>query len=153
MDPPPQVGLKESRLLPLTQQWKLPWWRVFHQRDDGLQTGPIFAGMKALEALGNPGWGWNDFLPFMQKSETIHPPDAEQRADGADYFAAVHGFEGPVGVSFTTPFVAPALQAAGVNTSEIIYNGGGRLSQRPPASNLASAASTDCALASPSSAT
>jgi choline dehydrogenase-like flavoprotein len=24
---------------------------------------PTFAGMTALEALGNPGWGWNDFLP------------------------------------------------------------------------------------------
>ncbi|KAJ6505769.1 alcohol oxidase [Mycena vitilis] len=79
---------------------------------------PTFAGMSMLEALGNPGWGWNDFLPFMQKSETFTPPNAEQRADGADYVAVVHGFSGPVGVSFATPLVAPALQAAAITTSE-----------------------------------
>ncbi|KAJ7623032.1 alcohol oxidase [Mycena polygramma] len=82
---------------------------------------PTFAGMSAVEALGNPGWGWNDFLPFMQKSETFTPPNAEQRADGADYVAVVHGFSGPVGVSFATPLVAPAMQAAAVNTSEVVY--------------------------------
>ncbi|KAJ7611557.1 alcohol oxidase [Mycena polygramma] len=82
---------------------------------------PTFAGMSAVEALGNPGWGWNDFLPFMQKSETFTPPNAEQRADGADYIAVVHGFSGPVGVSFATPFVAPVMQAAAVNTSEVVY--------------------------------
>ncbi|KAJ7271467.1 alcohol oxidase [Mycena rebaudengoi] len=82
---------------------------------------PTFAGMTALEALGNPGWGWNDFLPFMQKSETFTPPNAAQRADGADYIAVVHGFSGPVGVSFATPLVAPLMQAAAVNTSEDVY--------------------------------
>ncbi|KAJ3725319.1 hypothetical protein C8R42DRAFT_640200 [Lentinula raphanica] len=28
----------------------------------GTSTRPTFAGMDAIEALGNPGWGWNDFL-------------------------------------------------------------------------------------------
>ncbi|KAJ3717933.1 hypothetical protein C8R42DRAFT_741530 [Lentinula raphanica] len=28
----------------------------------GNSTRPTFAGMDAIEALGNPGWGWNDFL-------------------------------------------------------------------------------------------
>jgi choline dehydrogenase len=57
----------------------------------------------------------------MQKSETFALPNAEQRADGADYIAAVHGFEGPVGVSYAIPFVAPELQNAAINTSEIVY--------------------------------
>lgn len=57
----------------------------------------------------------------MQKSETFTPPNAEQLADGANYIASVHGFEGPVGVSFAIPFVAPAMQAAAVNTSELVY--------------------------------
>ncbi|KAF7366011.1 Alcohol oxidase [Mycena venus] len=118
MDAPPQVGLNDTRLLPLTHGRCLGGGSSINAM---MGSRPTFAGMKALEALGNPGWGWNDFLPFMQKSETFHPPNAEQHADGADYFAAVHGFDGPVGVSFATPFVAPALQAAGVNTSEVIY--------------------------------
>ncbi|KAJ7215341.1 alcohol oxidase [Mycena pura] len=118
MDAPPQVGSNGTRLIPLTHGGCLGGGSSINAM---MGSRPTFAGMEAVEALGNPGWGWNDFLPFMQKSETFHPPNAEQRADGADYIAAVHGFDGPVGVSFATPFVAPALQAAGVNTSEIIY--------------------------------
>ncbi|KAF7366204.1 Alcohol oxidase [Mycena venus] len=118
MDAPPQLGSNGTRLLQLTHGSCLGGGSSINAM---MGSRPTFAGMQAVEALGNPGWGWNDFLPFMQKSETFHPPNAEQRADGADYFAAVHGFDGPVGVSFATPFVAPAMQAAGVNTSEIIY--------------------------------
>lgn len=57
----------------------------------------------------------------MQRSETFTPPNAEQRADGADYLAVVHGFDGPVGVSFGRPLVAPAMQNAAINTSETVY--------------------------------
>ncbi|KAJ3836424.1 hypothetical protein F5878DRAFT_260081 [Lentinula raphanica] len=32
---------------------------------------PTFAGMDAIAALGNPGWGWNDFLPYMKNSESL----------------------------------------------------------------------------------
>ncbi|KAJ7189286.1 alcohol oxidase [Mycena filopes] len=120
METPPQIGTNGTRV------------RV-HPQAHGMCLGgsssinammgsrPTFAGMRALEALGNPGWGWNEFLPFMQKSETFTPPNTAQRADGADYFAAVHGFDGPVGVSFATPFVAPAMQNAAVNTTERVY--------------------------------
>ncbi|KAF8827237.1 hypothetical protein HHX47_DHR5000919 [Lentinula edodes] len=86
---------------------------------------PTFAGMSAIEALGNPGWGWNDFLPYMQKSETFHPPNPTQRAEGADFIAVVHGFDGPVGVSesFAQPLIAPTLQNAAKNTTNTVFEG------------------------------
>jgi len=57
----------------------------------------------------------------MQRSETFTPPDAEQVADGAGFNASVHGFQGPVGVSFANPLVAPEMQFAAKNTTEIVY--------------------------------
>ncbi|KAF5366518.1 hypothetical protein D9757_012187 [Collybiopsis confluens] len=89
---------------------------------------PTFAGMSAVEALGNPGWGWNEFLSYMQKSETFDPPDPTQRAEGADYIEVVHGFNGPVGVSFAHPLSAPELQAAAKATTNKVFNGSVALS-------------------------
>ncbi|KAJ3769878.1 alcohol oxidase [Lentinula raphanica] len=82
---------------------------------------PTFASMNAIEALGNPGWGWNDFLPYMQKSETFTPPSPSQVEVGANYLAAVHGYDGPVGVSFPRLFLAPALQSIAKNTTQIVF--------------------------------
>ncbi|KAJ6448329.1 alcohol oxidase [Mycena sanguinolenta] len=118
MDAPPQVGFPTLRLQPLIHGSCLGGGSSINAL---MGSRPTFAGMSAVEALGNAGWGWNDFLPFMQKSETFTPPNAQQRADGADYIAVVHGFEGPVGVSFAIPFVAPVMQNAAINTSEIVY--------------------------------
>ncbi|KAF5381445.1 hypothetical protein D9757_009022 [Collybiopsis confluens] len=83
---------------------------------------PTFAGMNAVEALGNPGWGWNNFLPYMQKSETFTPPDPIQITEGADYIASVHGFSGPVGVSFAQPLVAPKMQGAAKSTVKSVFD-------------------------------
>ncbi|KAF5360138.1 hypothetical protein D9758_011326 [Tetrapyrgos nigripes] len=82
---------------------------------------PTLAGMNAVEALGNPGWGWDDFLPMMQRSETFTPPNAQQMALGASFNASVHGTSGPVGVSFPNPMLAPQVQNAAKNTTENIY--------------------------------
>lgn len=57
----------------------------------------------------------------MERSETFFPPDAAQVADGADFNASVHGFTGPVGVSFANPLIAPEMQFAAKNTSETVY--------------------------------
>ncbi|KAF5355598.1 hypothetical protein D9757_012811 [Collybiopsis confluens] len=82
---------------------------------------PTLVGMRAVEALENPGWGWDAFLPYMQKSETFTPPDPIQMAEGASYIPSVHGFGGPVGVSFSQPLVAPAVQDAARSTVESAF--------------------------------
>ncbi|THU89701.1 alcohol oxidase [Dendrothele bispora CBS 962.96] len=82
---------------------------------------PTLAGMNAVEALGNPGWGWDEFLTFMQQSETFTPPNPQQVAQGASFNASVHGTNGPVGVSFTNPLLAPQVQFAAKNATESVY--------------------------------
>ena len=52
--------------------------------------------------LGNPGWSWDDMLPYFKKSETYSPIQssaiAEQYSTRED--TSVHGYAGPVNVSF-----------------------------------------------------
>ncbi|RDA88884.1 hypothetical protein CP532_5466 [Ophiocordyceps camponoti-leonardi (nom. inval.)] len=61
------------------------------------------------EALGNPGWGWLDLLPFFKKSETFHPPPcpppplAHQTIDNdanISYDSTLLGSSGPIHVSY-----------------------------------------------------
>ncbi|RCI16943.1 hypothetical protein L249_1759 [Ophiocordyceps polyrhachis-furcata BCC 54312] len=56
------------------------------------------------EALGNPGWGWLDLLPFFMKSETFHPPPPTQQAVDNDanisYDSTLLGSSGPIHVSY-----------------------------------------------------
>ncbi|WP_295311964.1 choline dehydrogenase [Roseobacter sp.] len=51
------------------------------------------------EAMGNPGWGWKDVLPFFRKSET--------NDRGAD---DLRGGSGPLHVSTMDPFLHPMCQ-------------------------------------------
>lgn len=52
--------------------------------------------------LGNPGWSWNDMLPYFKKSETYSPVQSSDI--GGQYSTredkSVHGYAGPVNVSF-----------------------------------------------------
>ncbi len=47
------------------------------------------------KALGNPGWGWDEVLPFYKKSEDF------------DRYSAHHGRGGPQHVTEITPYVHP----------------------------------------------
>jgi choline dehydrogenase-like flavoprotein len=63
---------------------------------------PSRTGLSAWEALGNPGWGWEDFEPYVRKFHTGTPPSETVRA----FFAGMvsekedQGSDGPVQVSF-----------------------------------------------------
>ncbi|KAI0033898.1 glucose oxidase [Vararia minispora EC-137] len=48
----------------------------------------------------NKGWNWDGLFPYMKKAEDFTPPNATQRAAGADDVAAYHGFGGPVKTGF-----------------------------------------------------
>jgi choline dehydrogenase len=52
--------------------------------------------------LGNPGWSWDDLLPYFKKSETYSPMRSGEVADqySTHEDSSVHGYDGPVNVSF-----------------------------------------------------
>ncbi|KAM5349790.1 hypothetical protein ACJ41O_006295 [Fusarium nematophilum] len=78
----------------------------------------------AWEALGNPGWGWDDLLPFFKRSETFHPPSqAVQEEYDVSHDADLFGRSGPIHVSYPTDY-SPShrlwhrtLNAVGVETN------------------------------------
>ncbi|KAL9600372.1 MAG: hypothetical protein Q9219_003222 [cf. Caloplaca sp. 3 TL-2023] len=56
----------------------------------------------AWAALGNPGWDWEGMLPYFIKSETYTPVYSADiaREYSINYNPLVHGFSGPVQVSY-----------------------------------------------------
>ncbi|KAL2794656.1 GMC oxidoreductase-domain-containing protein [Aspergillus keveii] len=68
----------------------------------GMVVHPSRTGLSAWEALGNPGWGWDNFEPYVRKFHTGTPPPEAVRA----FFAGMvsekedQGSDGPVQVSF-----------------------------------------------------
>ncbi|TFY61040.1 hypothetical protein EVG20_g7208 [Dentipellis fragilis] len=55
----------------------------------------------AIEALGNPGWNWKEFLKYMKKSETYTiPSDDVVEQYYAGYTHEYHGRSGPLQKSF-----------------------------------------------------
>ncbi|KAG9103328.1 hypothetical protein FRC06_011384 [Ceratobasidium sp. 370] len=56
----------------------------------------------ALQELGNPGWGWRDWIPYFRKSETLHPPHNDTWAleNAATFEPDLSGTKGPLQRSF-----------------------------------------------------
>ncbi|KAL4997370.1 hypothetical protein BDV10DRAFT_186359 [Aspergillus recurvatus] len=62
------------------------------------------------EALGNPGWGWRDLLPFFKQSETFTPPSSDIIDEwNATSDPAVHGTTGNVQSSYA-PWIWPSTK-------------------------------------------
>ncbi|CAG9984435.1 unnamed protein product [Clonostachys byssicola] len=84
----------------------------------------------AWEQLGNPGWGWDDLLPFFKKSETIHRPTLRHQTDyGATFDPEVSGTTGPINVSYpnyyptTHQLWRQALNSLGIESNEAHLSG------------------------------
>lgn len=62
------------------------------------------------EALGNPGWNFENLLPYFKKAEKFTPPDLKLEKEGWDieWNPAYHGERGHVHSSFA-PFVWPSM--------------------------------------------
>lgn len=58
--------------------------------------------LNAWRDLGNPGWGWDDILPYFQKIEHIHlPEDLARSALSTEYIQPeMRGTNGPIQTSF-----------------------------------------------------
>ncbi|KAL2810035.1 hypothetical protein BJX63DRAFT_403355 [Aspergillus granulosus] len=68
----------------------------------GMVVYPSRVGMNAWEALGNPGWGWDDFAPYVRKFHTATPPSDSVRTffGGMKSEKEDQGSDGPVHISF-----------------------------------------------------
>ncbi|OQO09303.1 hypothetical protein B0A48_04701 [Cryoendolithus antarcticus] len=88
-------------------------------------TRPSREDLDAWEELGNEGWGWDDLLPFYQRSETFTPPsDSDNAQHQLQTDAAVLGTHGPVPISYLKEY-SPShqhwhetLHNLGVKTNE-----------------------------------
>ncbi|KAI5302477.1 hypothetical protein KEM56_000665 [Ascosphaera pollenicola] len=69
----PQEQLK-GRQLCITRGRTLGGTSAIHY---GLMKPPSKVGMDGWEALGNPGWNWDTFEPYLYKGTTMHPPKGE----------------------------------------------------------------------------
>ncbi|KAK7697005.1 hypothetical protein SLS64_013996 [Diaporthe eres] len=68
---------------------------------------PTQTEVDKLEELGNPGWNWDSLEPYMKAAERNTPPDPVQRSQGAGRDPEVHGYSGPINVSFPIPMRIP----------------------------------------------
>ncbi|CAL1709438.1 unnamed protein product [Somion occarium] len=71
---------------------------------------PAKAELDALEALGNPGWNWDNLWTYMKKSERLQLPELSKE-DSLRYSASpnpkFHGTNGPVAKSYTSNLFEP----------------------------------------------
>ncbi|RDA88929.1 hypothetical protein CP532_5510 [Ophiocordyceps camponoti-leonardi (nom. inval.)] len=67
------------------------------------------AQFDAWEELGNPGWNWNNLLPYYKKVEKMQLPKQWQTDVGASALQENHGFSGELRVGFSSKLVNGSL--------------------------------------------
>lgn len=84
----------------------------------------------AWERLGNPGWSYENFIPYIRKSERFHFPSEEIiERDSLAVEPSSFGKNGPIDVSFTDwymypgPIVRAALNNLGIPSIKDPVNG------------------------------
>ncbi|KAI9737412.1 MAG: hypothetical protein M1834_009566 [Cirrosporium novae-zelandiae] len=75
----------------------------------GMMIYPSRAGYNAWEKLGNPGWGWEDMVPYFRKFHTFNPPSAKIRDRlGLEYLDKnIQGTSGPIQASWGQDWYTP----------------------------------------------
>ncbi|KAL2822444.1 hypothetical protein BJX63DRAFT_441117 [Aspergillus granulosus] len=94
---------------------------------------PSRVGMNAWEALGNPGWGWNDIAPYLRSFQMAAAPPLEARAqlEGLKWEPFDQGQKGPGKLPFAKEYTSyqvswwKAFQALGWPHREDPKKGGG----------------------------
>ncbi|TRM56965.1 hypothetical protein BD626DRAFT_516982 [Schizophyllum amplum] len=84
---------------------------------------PTKPEMDALKNLGNKGWDWNSLYPYMKAVEHNHLPNDAQRADGANVDQGLHGYSGPVNVSFPDAMRIPDAQRLYKAAMPLVFEG------------------------------
>lgn len=95
--------------------------RIYHARGKGLGGSslinymalvhPSKSGLDAWAEIGNPGWGWDDMLPYLRKFQTWHKPspDVASMLYLDEYIdKSAQGEDGPVQVSYNGADVLPS---------------------------------------------
>ncbi|PNP56502.1 hypothetical protein THARTR1_03198 [Trichoderma harzianum] len=84
----------------------------------------------AWEALGNPGWGWDNLLPYFKKSETFHPPsDSVREQEDLRYDPEAFGTSGPIHIAYAKEYQSfnqlylKTLNSMGVPTNSAHFAG------------------------------
>ncbi|GAA5844117.1 hypothetical protein JCM11251_001824 [Rhodosporidiobolus azoricus] len=81
---------------------------------------------------GNSGWSWYSLLPFYKKAEKFFAPGPNTESEPVAYDPAVHGYSGPIDVSYP-PYLSPqfvgwsgALRSLGVPVARDLHSGNNR---------------------------
>ncbi|UZJ55738.1 hypothetical protein CBS101457_005058 [Exobasidium rhododendri] len=93
----------------------------------GVFSVPPSSQFDAFSQLGNTGWSWSSFLPFLKSFQTYHLPTADQIAAGITYIADSHANIGQVDVGYPPPRDAQDAAFSGALTSLFNVSYGGDL--------------------------